>query len=325
MVHDLNEPSAIGSAGDWDEWVTIPALQDVSRGEALFGIVAQKLEELADVDDWLLWVETDRLLPPWTVSEDFFEEYARDIVLSEDEEEEGIPEPWCNPPAGKAELSGGEYELLHGTFASVVSEWDAELGEWFDVFRELGLEESAIWMVTSGHGLSLGEHDWIGTDAQRLYEELVHIPLLLRLPGAEEAGRRVPFLTQSIDLLPTICDAFGQTTTGVRGSSMLPLAGGSQMPLHDVLFQELPCQDRLEWALRTEEWSVLVSSDGGHPSFLFRKPEDRWEVNDSRQQHMEWADYLGTILRQVAEGKCGDHEFSPKLKHYSDIAEEKCN
>ena len=99
---------------------------------------------------------------------------------------------------------------------------------------------------------------------------------------------------------------------------MLPLIGGSQMPLHEALYQELPLQDRLEWAVRTEEWSMLVSSDGTHPSFLFRKPEDRWEVNDSRQQHMEWADYLGSVLRQVAKGKCDDKEYPPKLKHYSD-------
>ena len=64
-------------------------------------------------------------------------------------------------------------------------------------------------MVTSGHGLSLGEHGWIGPTGDRLNEELVHVPLLLRLPKAEQAGRRVVLQTACVDLLPTLVDLCG--------------------------------------------------------------------------------------------------------------------
>jgi hypothetical protein len=276
---------------------------------------------LANVEDWLLWVETDRLLMPWTVSADFFEEYARDIVLGE-EDQASLPAPWSGPVAGIAALSGGEYELLHGTFAAVVSEWDAELGEWFDLFRELGLDESAIWAITSGHGLSLGEHDWIGADAQRLHEELVHIPLLLRLPGADEAGRRVPFMTQSIDLLPTLLDAFGRPIPGdIHGLSLLPLAAGSQDALRPCSCQGLRLGNRMEWALRTPDWASLVSSGNEFPPLLFRKPEDRWEVNDVRQQHLEWAEYLESTRREFEKAIQGSSVELPKLKDYDEVIE----
>ena len=39
------------------------------------------------------------------------------------------------------------WELLHRTFAAVVTVFDAELGRVFDLFRERGLDRSAAWMV----------------------------------------------------------------------------------------------------------------------------------------------------------------------------------
>jgi len=320
-VRDLDAPGPVRGEDEWDETAAVPRSPEISRGEALFGVAARKLEELAGVDDWLLWVETDRLLPPWTVSPDFFEEYAQDMVLGE-EEQAALPEPWCIPPAGKAELSGGEYELLHGTFAAVISEWDAELGEWFDLFRELGFDRSALWAVTSGHGLSLGEHDWIGPDAERLHEELVHIPLLLRLPGAAEAGRRVASMTQSIDLLPTLLDAFGRPAPdAIQGQSLLPLTASAGTSRIQWSWQGLYAGNRMEWALRTPEWACLLSSGNELPPMLFRKPEDRWEVNDVRQQHLEWAEYLESARREIERSAHDPGIALPELKRYDEIIE----
>jgi arylsulfatase A-like enzyme len=241
--------------------------------------------------------------------------------LSEDEKQ--VPDPWSNPPQGKFELDGGQYELLHGTFAAMVSEWDAELGEWFDLFRELGLEESAIWAVTSGHGQALGEHDWLGPHAAGLFEEMVHVPLILRLPGSDEAGRRIQFLTESIDLLPTLFDAFGHPLgDSIHGASLLPLAGGSQTPLKETVFQGLRGLVRTDWALRTPEWAFLFSEHGDDPPLLFRKPEDRWEVNDVRQQHLEWAEHLEATLRQFILAVARESFAAPKLKEYDEVVNE---
>ena len=66
-----------------------------------------------------------------------------------------------------------------------------------------------MWLLTSDFGYPLGEHGQIGRYRPWLHEEMVHLPLMLRLPGAAEAGRRVPAFTQPPDLYATVLEAFG--------------------------------------------------------------------------------------------------------------------
>jgi hypothetical protein len=61
------------------------------------------------------------------------------------------------------------------------------------------------------------------------------------------------------------------------------------------------------WAFRTADWCLLSSeptihssesSGGANLPSLFKKPEDRWEVNDVRNLHQELAEGLETTLRE---------------------------
>ena len=325
-VHDLKGPSASEMASAWGQSIAVPKAAEGTPGEAIFLQLDQVLHELADVEDWLLWIETDRFVPPWDVSLDFFDEYAKDMAFLNEGEE---PHPWDEPPLGPREVDDRDFERLQSTFASIVTEWDVELAEWFALFREHKLDESAVWAVTSGYGLSLGEHGWIGPSGDRPFEELGHVPLLLRLPNSRpihneseagtvglgiQAGRRVSELTASIDLLPTILDAFGFTIPNdIHGKSLLPLAHGKRDLIHDFLFQYLVTDGRTERLIRTMEWASFHSST--LPPLLYRKPEDRWEVNNLRQQHLEWAEHL----EAVSIAHTANPDALPSLKSYDDV------
>jgi len=313
-IHDVrNEPEIAGN--DWDINVAALRKDDAPPGEALSRAIAKQLKILTEQDQWLLWIETDRLVPPWSVSLDRFDPYAEEITAAEDGE---APQPWDEPPLGPSVLNDREIEWLQATFASVVTEWDADLGRWIELFRKHDLAESALWMVTSGYGLSLGEHDWLGPTGNGLYEEMAHLPLLVRLPGAEQAGRRVPELTASVDLLPTLGEAFGVAfRPGIHGKSLLALARGSRKPVHSYLCQHLADGQA---ALRTPDWAFLHV--GNKDKLLFRKPEDRWEVNDASMQHLEWADHVEATLHEFIE-KAQDEPFIPPvLKDYDQVIQE---
>jgi arylsulfatase A-like enzyme len=286
--------------------------EDAAPGEAFLEAVAEQLSVLAAQDRWLLWIETDRLLPPWSVSLDYFDKYVEGIAPDENG---AAAQPWDEPPLGRTVLTESEIERLHGTFAAVVSEWDADLGRCFEMLRQAGLAESAWWIITSGHGLSLSEHDWIGPSSERPYEELAHVPLIVRLPNGEQGGRRVAQQTASVDLLPTLCEAFGvPVNADVHGKSLLAIARGAQEPIHPYVCQSFPTG---ELALRTPEWSLL--SDGQSPSLLFRKPGDRWEMCDQRIMHLEWAEHLETTLRQFVDSMANGPFRPPELKHYDEV------
>src|SRR5207248_419135 len=135
--------------------------------------------------------------------------------------------PWADPPTGPFDAADpAAWEWLHNSFAALVTTLDAELGAAFDQLRARGLDKSAAWVLTSDYGHPLGEHGQVGLHRPWLYEELVHLPLILRLPGGAEAGRRVAGFTQPPDLAPTLLDLFGQKPAEAGGFSLLPLARG---------------------------------------------------------------------------------------------------
>ena len=66
----------------------------------------------------------------------------------------------------------------------------------------------ALVIYTSDHGDLLRSHSLDGKGPV-MYEEIVHIPLIIRWPGRSPAGTVCPHPHSHIDLVPTILDVFG--------------------------------------------------------------------------------------------------------------------
>ncbi|MBX9584917.1 MAG: sulfatase-like hydrolase/transferase [Gemmataceae bacterium] len=317
-----NHPDIDRPAPFYAGWAEVfdarPDADDPSPLSALERAFPSVLDRLGQDPRWLLWVDIDRLVPPWEVPQEVFEAYIGDAdeedaeYENEGEEDEPAPAdedtepitPLADPPHGpfdNKDLAAWEY--LHATHAALVTTLDAELGRLFDQLRGRGLDQTAGWLVTADYGHPLGEHGQVGPHRPWLHEEFVHLPLLLRLPGAAEAGRRVPALTQPADLLPTLLDLFGvEPPADIHGHSLLPLARGEAESVRPHVCSGLEVNGVAEWAIRTDGWAYLLPGpqpDGDPPRepLLFEKPDDRWEVNDLRSRNIERADELEATLR----------------------------
>ena len=244
--------------------------------------LADALDRLGN-GPWSLRVESDRLNPPWRIPQDVFDAYSQD----EDDEPDDPVAPWADPPEGwfdRDDLASWEY--LHASVAAALTAFDADLGAAFDLLRHRGLDQTAAWVFTAARGFPLGEHGMIGPFRPWLHEELVHLPLIVRLPNAAEAGRRVSALTQPADLVALLDDAEPTRTHAV---TTLEANGG------------------VERAIRTAEWAYILPErqppdDDPRPPMLFAKPDDYWEVHDVRSQHPETADELERVLRELVGG-----------------------
>lgn len=267
----------------------------------------------------LLWLALPNLAPPWQVADEHLQRYfgraepedRDDEEADEDDEEaeadeaaeEPAPEPWLDPPVGPVELDDAAWERLQNTYAAVVSQLDAQLGLLLDHLDETGLAAEVLVLVTAERGLALGEHGILGEYRPWLHEELIHLPLLMRFPDGREAGRRVAALTQPVDLLPTLLDLFGiSLPEGLHGHSLLPLARGEAEMVREYACTGLEHGERIEWALRTPEWAFLLSvqqaaDDPPRGPQLFVKPDDRWEVNNLLQHHLELTEQFEKTLR----------------------------
>jgi arylsulfatase A-like enzyme/Tfp pilus assembly protein PilF len=92
--------------------------------------------------------------------------------------------------------------------------------------------DRTLVVAIGDHGESLGEH---GEDAHGvfLYDAVLRIPWVMRMPGKEHAGTVVPEQVRAIDLVPTVLDALGVSPpAGLDGVSVGGVIAGR--PRQDV-------------------------------------------------------------------------------------------
>ncbi len=92
---------------------------------------------------------------------------------------------------------------------------DAITGEFLQLLKQTGIYDRAIIILTSDHGEGLWQH---GEDQHGilLYREVLHVPLIVKLPQRARAGTTVKAPAALIDLAPTLLKLAGvKTETGV--------------------------------------------------------------------------------------------------------------
>jgi Sulfatase len=93
---------------------------------------------------------------------------------------------------------------------------DYWLGKILETTAELGLLDNTIIVFASDHGALLGEQGQFVKGADRIRTQVTHVPLLIRLPGKQYAGKRVPGLVQHSDIVPTLL-----ALLNLKGSSLI--------------------------------------------------------------------------------------------------------
>ena len=110
------------------------------------------------------------------------------------------------------------YEHVMPFYESEVAYMDGLLA---DVFEMLDGLDNTVVLVTSDHGEAFKEHGLL-IHGNSLYQELLHIPMILRLPDGSRAGSRDPSPVSLIDVAPTLVDLAGLSRPeGWIGASLL--------------------------------------------------------------------------------------------------------
>jgi len=113
---------------------------------------------------------------------------------------------------------------------------DDAVGSVVEFLRERGLLDKTLLIVTSDHGEAFGEHGYM-YHSRGVYDELVHVPFLMRLPDRRRTGR-IPALTQTVDILPTVCELIGADypRQQIQGRSLVPLIDSEAETIRDYAY-----------------------------------------------------------------------------------------
>lgn len=147
--------------------------------------------------------------------------------------------------AGKVNFTKQDVPVARALYDAEVADVDERLGRAIERMRETGLLERTILIISADHGEELFEHGWVGHASTsydgKLYDELIRIPLIIRVPDQSLTGR-YQALVQGVDLMPTLFDMLGMDSAkldpALQGHSLMPLINGKRSSIREYVFME---------------------------------------------------------------------------------------
>lgn len=94
-------------------------------------------------------------------------------------------------------------------YLNIVHEVDRNLGRLFAALRERGLADDTLVVVTGDHGEAFQDPRGHRGHGFMIYQEDIHVPLVIWNPRLFAAGRRVPEVCAHVDVNPTLLDILG--------------------------------------------------------------------------------------------------------------------
>jgi arylsulfatase A-like enzyme/predicted Zn-dependent protease len=165
---------------------------------------------------------------------------------------------------------------------------DAIVGRLLDDLRRRGSYDAATIVITSDHGEGLGEH---GEDEHGLfvYDSTMRVPLMVKLPGAKNGGRRIAGPAQHIDLAPTLAAMAGVTMPlPLRGRNLrAALEQGAAPAPQGVYGEALYARYHFGWSelqSLTDERYKFIKAPKAELYDLDRDPGEKTNVLTERAQ-----------------------------------------
>jgi arylsulfatase A-like enzyme len=174
-----------------------------------------------------------------------------------------------------------DIDHVRNLYNAEIRSMDDAFGDLITYLREKNLYDNTLIVFTSDHGEEFGEHGKIGRHFFTLYDELIHVPLIIKMPNSQLAGQLVEKQVRGIDLLPTILGLVDiDFTPDIDGQSLVPLMFREDVaPLIAVSQQDT--SDALPpTSIRTQNrklilWPTVLDD----PELPYLWVEDKFEFN----------------------------------------------
>ncbi len=174
-------------------------------------------------------------------------------------------------------------DYIIAQYDGAVAYMDACIQTLFHQLESLGILDDTIVVINSDHGETLYDHDCY-FDHHGIYDNTLHVPLIIRYPAKVPAGLRVPGYNQHKDLLPTILE-LADIDPGdyqMDGRSLMQLVRGEVTSFEsEIYLTECTWMRKHGW--RTPEWKLIEALE---PDFHFKPPVELYNlIQDPEENH----------------------------------------
>ena len=296
-------------------------------------------------EQFFLYVDTWDPHEPWDAppyyTELYMPEYDGEVV-------QPIYAHWRDDP----DMSEARVKKAEATYSGEITMVDTWIGHLLRKVENMGLMDDTAIIFTTDHGFYFGEHGGLFgkmTYAKRdngklyrhgdpdsrwshspLYEELVHIPLLVRVPGA--AAGSYEGQTSAIDVMPTVLELFDHPAPDwVQGRSLVPAVRegdqqGREFSISTIPFANpgdrvqsvdnvsRPLTAGLVTTVTAGEWSLLFSVEPGM-SELYHLPSDPRQERNVIGDNVETAKEVHRFLvKFMQDTGVAEHLMKPRTE-----------
>lgn len=193
-----------------------------------------------------------------------------------------------------------QYLRFVDAYDALIRYSDQMLAGLHETVEGLALPGSTLWVVTADHGEGLASH---GTDGHgaHIYQEQLHVPLVLHASGTGLAPRRVDALVTHLDLLPTLVETLGGRVKAPEGlalgRSLWPLVRGEAVDWSErtVFAQRKPTSEAL-YSLQSPRHKLLDAQTS--PDEFYDLAADPRELDD---RHATAGEERARLERELAE------------------------
>ncbi|MFH1312563.1 MAG: sulfatase [Candidatus Eisenbacteria bacterium] len=196
-----------------------------------------------------------------------------------------------------------DVRFLNALYDSEIRFTDEHVGRFLDVLKELGLYDTSIIVIGADHGeefLERGDH-WIG-HTRTVYQELIHVPLMIRLPG--EAGARViDQYVGLVDFTPTILMLNGlEMPDGYTHDGVALEIAGGKTPQARAVFSE------------TMRWGTYQAMIRDGLKLIYDPTNDSTQLIDLAEDPGETRDLGAEDLKTLRMMQTDLHEWDYQMR-----------
>jgi arylsulfatase A-like enzyme len=214
---------------------------------------------------------------------------------------------------GRLELHRQDMIPIKALYDGEVRMADEVVHEIYTFLAEEGLLDNTILVITADHGDELMDHGFVGHASSNgdgtLYEEIIHVPLILRYTPILPAGRTIEEIVETIDLMPTLLEITGiPGNQWIQGKSLLDLIQRKEPQWKPYAFSEnSPCgyqckagdpTSKIRFvSLRSNRWKLIARQGPGVTTFSFYDLEkDPGERENSINEHKDIAEMYSDLM-----------------------------
>lgn len=206
--------------------------------------------------------------------------------------------PFCDFFASWMPPGISDKEYVIAQYDGAIAYMDACIQSIFNALDSHGITDETIIALNGDHGETLHDHEcWF--DHHGIYDNTLHVPLIIRYPGKIPAGIRVSGYNQHKDLVPTLLELADISAGDVKfdGESLMDMVRNEKAS-HEEEFYITECTWMRKHGWRTPHWKLIVALE---PDFHFKPEVELYNLIQDPEENTNLAESKPEIVKELKD------------------------